>query len=87
MMTRNIRMLLAYDGTDFHGWQKQPGFRTVQDTLEQATGKRIVIEAKADVGLDHVEFECHDQEARQVTFLPSVATASQPMPEPAPANS
>jgi tRNA pseudouridine38-40 synthase len=33
---RNIKLTLAYDGSDFNGWQTQPGFRTVQETLEQA---------------------------------------------------
>ena len=28
-----FRMLLAYDGTDFAGWAKQPGLRTVQSEL------------------------------------------------------
>jgi tRNA pseudouridine38-40 synthase len=32
---RRIKFTLAYDGTDFHGWQVQPGLVTIQGTLEQ----------------------------------------------------
>jgi tRNA pseudouridine38-40 synthase len=33
---RNFKLTLSYDGTDFNGWQTQPGYRTVQETLEKA---------------------------------------------------
>jgi len=36
---RNLKIVLAYDGAGFLGWQFQPGVRTVQETLESALEK------------------------------------------------
>jgi tRNA pseudouridine38-40 synthase len=33
-----VRLDLAYDGTNFAGWTKQPGLRTVQGEIESALG-------------------------------------------------
>jgi tRNA pseudouridine38-40 synthase len=36
---RNIKLTIAYDGTDFHGWQNQDNERTVQGVIEEALEK------------------------------------------------
>jgi tRNA pseudouridine38-40 synthase len=36
MAVRNIKLTIAYDGTEYHGWQFQPGFRTIQGVLTEA---------------------------------------------------
>jgi tRNA pseudouridine38-40 synthase len=57
----NIRFVVSYDGTDFHGWQTQPRQRTVQEVLERAladlTGEervRINASGRTDTGVHAV---------------------------------
>ena len=46
---RNLKLTLQYDGTEFFGWQMQPGRRTVQEVCETAvfeiTRERIRLNA------------------------------------------
>ncbi len=35
-MVRNIKLMIAYDGTAYHGWQTQLDRATIQETIEQA---------------------------------------------------
>ncbi|NHI17988.1 tRNA pseudouridine(38-40) synthase TruA [Microbacterium excoecariae] len=54
---RRIRLDIAYDGSGFHGWARQPGLRTVQGTLEDALGRvlggepRLVVAGRTDAGV------------------------------------
>src|SRR5256885_16852466 len=36
---RNLKLVLAYDGSEFSGWQVQPDAPTIQGTLESAIGR------------------------------------------------
>ena len=60
---KNILFKIAYDGSGFHGWQKQPGVRTVQGVLEETLGSvlraPVVLEgtSRTDAGV-HALGQC-----------------------------
>lgn len=57
MTRRNIRIVLAYDGTQFCGWQSQASGRTVQDVVEGALRRllgdsvRVHVAGRTDSGV------------------------------------
>ncbi|MFT4307016.1 MAG: tRNA pseudouridine(38-40) synthase TruA [Microbacterium sp.] len=70
-----IRLNIAYDGTEFRGWARQPGLRTVQGLLETALARvlggdpRLVVAGRTDAGVHasgqvaHLDLD-DDQRAR-----------------------
>ena len=55
--TRCLVLWIEYAGTNFHGWQTQPGQRTVQSEIEDALAKmcgepiRIIGSGRTDAGV------------------------------------
>lgn len=61
-----LRIDLAYDGTDFHGWAVQPGLRSVQGVLEEWIAKvlripavTLVVAGRTDAGVHARGQVCH----------------------------
>ncbi|QKJ20312.1 tRNA pseudouridine(38-40) synthase TruA [Microbacterium hominis] len=60
-----IRLDIAYDGTHFRGWARQPGLRTVQGVLEESLARvlggdpRLVVAGRTDAGVHAADQVAH----------------------------
>jgi tRNA pseudouridine38-40 synthase len=80
--TVRIRLDLAYDGTGFSGWARQPGLRTVQGVLEEGLATlfsrtppapALVVAGRTDAGVHAADQVVHlDLTAEQVASLATV---------------
>ncbi|MEU1971716.1 tRNA pseudouridine(38-40) synthase TruA [Microbacterium sp. NPDC019599] len=88
-----IRLDIAYDGTQFRGWARQPGLRSVQGTLEDAIARvlggepRLVVAGRTDAGVHasgqvaHLDLD--EAQLARLTARPArgdAASASPPTP-------
>jgi tRNA pseudouridine38-40 synthase len=64
---RNLKLILAYDGAEFSGWQVQPDATTVQGTLASAIG-RLTAEKVLPQGSGRTDAGVHAL-AQIVTFV------------------
>jgi tRNA pseudouridine38-40 synthase len=72
---RNLKIVMAYDGSEFSGWQVQPDTATIQGTLASAIG-RVTGEKVLPQGSGRTDAGVH--------ALAQVATFSTESPIPAP---
>ncbi|WP_167043263.1 tRNA pseudouridine(38-40) synthase TruA [Salinibacterium sp. ZJ454] len=90
-----LRLDIAYDGTRFSGWAKQPDRRTVQGELEAALATifrrnppapRITVAGRTDVGVHAVAQVAHvDLTTAQLVSLERPRQGQHEAPRPAPA--
>ncbi|MFA4910370.1 MAG: tRNA pseudouridine(38-40) synthase TruA [Desulfobacteria bacterium] len=58
---RNIRLVIEYDGTNYHGWQIQPNATSIQEIIEDRLKKitqeeiRLIAAGRTDAGVHAVE--------------------------------
>ena len=63
--SRNIRMVVAYDGRHYHGWQRQAEATTIQGVLEDGiqrmTGEsvKLIASGRTDAGVHALHQVCH----------------------------
>ena len=85
---RNFKLILSYDGTDFQGWQTQPGYRSVQETIETAfqtltgeTRDRVYASGRTDAGVHALGQVANFHRALTVPFHKLLGAINAHLPE------
>lgn len=84
---KNFLITIAYDGTDYHGWQVQPNGITVQqavqDGIEKILGKRenIVGCSRTDAGVHANEFCFNMRTEKEITPFRFVGAMNAVLPD------
>ncbi|MBF6356179.1 tRNA pseudouridine(38-40) synthase TruA [Nocardia higoensis] len=94
-----VRLDISYDGTDFTGWARQPGLRTVQGVLEESLTKvlrepiQLTVAGRTDAGVHAegqvahfdttAEFDGPKLVHRLARFLPKDVRVKDARPAPA----
>ena len=70
---RNIKLHLMYDGTAYHGWQRQKNILTVQQVVEEGLGKisgekRVIVHgcSRTDAGVHARDYVCSFQTGAKI---------------------
>ncbi len=57
---QNYKLIISYDGTDYHGWQRQPQKRTIQGLIEETLTK-ITQKKSSLIGAGRTDAGVHAQ--------------------------
>ncbi|RAZ93896.1 tRNA pseudouridine(38-40) synthase TruA, partial [Klebsiella oxytoca] len=56
---RNLKVFIAYNGADYHGFQRQDNALTVQEVVEKAIGKLLKAEPPVIYGCSRTDTGVH----------------------------
>ena len=65
MTLRNIRLVVAYDGTRYHGWQRQKNGLTIQAVIEERlqlmtqSPVKLLASGRTDAGVHALNQVCN----------------------------
>ena len=68
----NIKLVLAYDGSRYHGWQRQPHGITIQEVIEEkiqmmaGDAVTLIASGRTDAGVHAVNQVCHFKTRSQI---------------------